>query len=83
MYKYIDAHTVQPFTGSYIKDEASDTMYVHPNREVLKQLGYMELVRPERPAVGENQYLTEQYRVEDGVIHAMYTVNELPEEAWI
>lgn len=81
MYKYIDAHTIEVFTGSYIKDGENDIMYVHPTNAVLKGFGYMELKRPALPEAGENQYITESYRVQDGEIHVEYTVNDLPEEA--
>ena len=81
MYKFINEHTIKPFEGNYIKDEAKDIMYVHPNNEVLKQFGFMELERPEPPEIGENQYLTETYRVENGKIYVSYTVADIPEVA--
>ena len=79
MYKYINEHTIMLFEGDYIKDEAKDVMYVHPNKEVLKQFGFMELVRSEPPEIQNNQYLTETYRVENGKIYVNYTVADIPE----
>ena len=79
MYKFINEHTIKPFEGNYIKDEAKDIMYVHPSKEVLKQFGFMEIVRTEPPEIGDNQYLTEAYRVENGKIYVSYTVADMPE----
>ena len=81
MYKFINEHTIEPFKSGYIKDEVNDVMYVHPSKEVLKQFGFMELVRPEPPEIQNNQYLTETYRVENGKIYVNYTVADIPEVA--
>lgn len=81
MYKFINEHTIEPFKSGYIKDEVNDVMYVHPSKEVLKQFGFMELVRPEAPELQNNQYLTETYRVENGKIYVDYTVADIPEVA--
>ncbi|MBQ7288762.1 MAG: hypothetical protein IJW78_03425 [Clostridia bacterium] len=80
MYKFINEHRIELFTGRYIKDESTDTMYVRPGKEILLQLGYMELERAVMPTIGENQYVTEGYAVKDGRIHVQYTVQEIPEE---
>ena len=79
MYKFINEHTIEPFKSGYIKDEVNDVMYVHPTKEVLKQFGFMVLVRPEAPELQNNQYLTETYRVENGKIYVNYTVADIPE----
>ena len=79
MFEFIDEHTIKPFEGNYIKDEAKDIMYVHPSKEVLKQFGFMELVRTEPPEIHDNQYLEETYRVEDGKIYVDYIVADIPE----
>ena len=76
MYKFINEHTIEPFNAKYIKDEVKDTMYVHPNKEILEKFGYMELVRPEPPEVAGGQCLIETYRVEAGKIYVEYTVLE-------
>lgn len=83
MYKYINADTIEPFQSSHIKDEATDTMYVHPSKETLSRLGYMELVRPTLPELAENQYIKETYSVAEGKIRAVYTVCDLPEAEWV
>lgn len=80
MYKYKNGQEIEAFTGHCIRDEATDTMYVHPTKTVLKQLGYMELVRPEPPQAKENQYITESYTVKQGKIHVVYTVADVSEE---
>ena len=79
MYKFINEHTIKPFKGNYIRDDEKDIMYVHPTKEILNKFGFMELVRPEPPEFGKNQYLTETYRVENGKIYVDYTVADIPE----
>ena len=79
MYKFINEHTIKPFEDSYIKDNEKDVMYVHPTKEVLKQFGFMELVRTEPPEIHDNQYLKETYRVEDGKIYVDYIVADITE----
>ncbi len=81
MYKFINEHTIAHFKGNYIRDDAKDIMYVHPTKKVLKQFGFMELVRPELPEIKDNQYLTETYRVDNGKIYVDYTVVDITEVA--
>ena len=79
MYKFINENQIVPFKGDYIKDEVTDTMYVHPSNETLSRFGYMEIERPSIPEIEDNQYIDETYAVADGKIHVSYSVLDIEE----
>lgn len=80
MYKFIDEYNITP-APRVIKYE--DKIFVNPEEELLRELGYKPLIIPEPPEHSETEYIVVKYQEnKDNItqVYEIYTYDEGVEE---
>lgn len=84
MYILMNDKTIEPYNGEILKRYVGNKMVKaisNPTDEDLKEFGYMELIEGDTPEYdASTQYVEVLYHVEDGVIHKVSEVKDIPDE---
>lgn len=87
MYILMNENTIEPYNGEILKRYVGNKMVnaiSNPTDEDLKEFGYMELIEGVSPEYdASTQYIETTYNVEDGMIHEVFEVKDIPEEDMI
>lgn len=77
-YKYIDEHTVEPFTGKILK--ANNKIYANPTEPTLRQNNYKPLILATQLDDREGYYRVITYTEDKDNIYGMESYVEITEE---